>query len=106
MAEKFLGASFEIHGGGLDLVFPHHEDEIAQSRGAGRQFARIWIHNGMLRFAGEEMHKSIGNVVSLATRSTVGSRDAARLLPHGSLAEAARLHGTNARGGGTRRAAA
>ena len=65
MAEKFLGPSFEIHGGGLDLVFPHHEDEIAQSRGAGREFARIWIHNGMLRFAGEEMHKSIGNVVSL-----------------------------------------
>jgi cysteinyl-tRNA synthetase len=65
MAEKFLGPSFEIHGGGLDLVFPHHEDEIAQSRGAGREFARIWIHNGMLRFGGEEMHKSIGNVVSL-----------------------------------------
>jgi cysteinyl-tRNA synthetase len=65
MAEKFLGPSFEIHGGGLDLVFPHHEDEIAQSRGAGREFARIWIHNGMLRFAGEEMHKSTGNIVSL-----------------------------------------
>jgi cysteinyl-tRNA synthetase len=65
MAEKFLGESFEVHGGGLDLVFPHHEDEIAQSRGAGREFARIWIHNGMLRFGGEEMHKSIGNVVSL-----------------------------------------
>jgi cysteinyl-tRNA synthetase len=65
MAEKFLGPSFEIHGGGLDLVFPHHEDEIAQSRGAGREFARIWIHNGMLRFGGDEMHKSIGNVVTL-----------------------------------------
>jgi cysteinyl-tRNA synthetase len=65
MAEKYLGPSFEIHGGGLDLVFPHHEDEIAQSRGAGREFARIWIHNGMLRFSGEEMHKSIGNVVTL-----------------------------------------
>src|SRR5215218_6667334 len=65
MAEKFLGPSFEIHGGGLDLVFPHHEDEIAQSRGAGRQFARLWMHNGLLRFSGEEMHKSIGNVVTL-----------------------------------------
>ena len=65
MAEKFLGRSFELHGGGLDLVFPHHEDEIAQSRGAGREFARVWVHNGMLRFGGEEMHKSIGNVVSL-----------------------------------------
>jgi cysteinyl-tRNA synthetase len=65
MAEKYLGPEFEIHGGGLDLVFPHHEDEIAQSRGAGRPFARRWIHNGMLRFAGDEMHKSIGNVVTL-----------------------------------------
>jgi cysteinyl-tRNA synthetase len=65
MAEKYLGPSFEIHGGGLDLVFPHHEDEIAQSRGGGREFARIWIHNGMLRFAGDEMHKSTGNVVTL-----------------------------------------
>jgi cysteinyl-tRNA synthetase len=65
MAEKYLGPAFEIHGGGLDLVFPHHEDEIAQSQGAGREFARIWLHNGMLRFSGEEMHKSIGNVISL-----------------------------------------
>ena len=65
MAEKYLGPSFEIHGGGLDLVFPHHEDEVAQSRGAGREFARIWIHNGMLHFGGEEMHKSVGNIVSL-----------------------------------------
>ena len=65
MAEKYLGREFEIHGGGLDLVFPHHEDEIAQSEGAGRGFARIWLHNGMLRFSGEEMHKSLGNVISL-----------------------------------------
>jgi cysteinyl-tRNA synthetase len=65
MAEKYLGAEFEIHGGGLDLVFPHHENEIAQSRALGRPFARIWMHNGMLRFAGEEMHKSVGNDVSL-----------------------------------------
>jgi cysteinyl-tRNA synthetase len=65
MAEKHLGAEFEIHGGGLDLVFPHHENEIAQSRSLGRPFARLWMHNGMLRFAGEEMHKSVGNDVSL-----------------------------------------
>src|SRR5215204_3601254 len=65
MAEKLFGPNFEIHGGGLDLVFPHHEDEIAQSRGAGREFARLWMHNGLLRFSGEEMHKSIGNVVTL-----------------------------------------
>jgi cysteinyl-tRNA synthetase len=65
MAERFLGPSFEIHGGGLDLVFPHHENEIAQSRGAGREFAQIWMHNGMLRLAGEKMSKSLGNIVSL-----------------------------------------
>jgi cysteinyl-tRNA synthetase len=65
MAEKELGAAFEIHGGGLDLVFPHHENEIAQSRSLGREFARIWMHNGMLEFGGQEMHKSIGNVVTL-----------------------------------------
>ena len=65
MAEKFLGPVFEIHGGGLDLVFPHHENELAQSRGAGREFARIWMHNGMLRFTGEKMSKSLGNVVTL-----------------------------------------
>jgi cysteinyl-tRNA synthetase len=65
MAEKLLGPAFEIHGGGLDLVFPHHENEIAQSRGAGRDFARVWMHNGMLRLAGEKMSKSLGNIVSL-----------------------------------------
>ncbi|MDQ4029783.1 MAG: cysteine--tRNA ligase [Actinomycetota bacterium] len=65
MAEKHLGAEFDIHMGGLDLVFPHHENEIAQSRGAGRPFARIWMHNGMLEFVGEKMSKSVGNVVSL-----------------------------------------
>ena len=65
MAEKLLGPSFEIHGGGRDLVFPHHENEIAQSRGAGREFAHIWMHNGMLRLAGEKMSKSLGNVISL-----------------------------------------
>ncbi len=66
MAEKHLGPVFEIHGGGLDLVFPHHENEIAQSRGAGREFARLWMHNGMLRFGGEKMSKSLGNVVTLS----------------------------------------
>jgi cysteinyl-tRNA synthetase len=65
MAEMFLGAEFDIHGGGLDLVFPHHENELAQSHGAGRGFARIWMHNGMLAFGGDEMHKSLGNDVSL-----------------------------------------
>jgi cysteinyl-tRNA synthetase len=65
MSEKHLGSEFEIHGGGLDLVFPHHENEVAQSRSLGRRFAHIWMHNGMLRFSGEEMHKSVGNDVTL-----------------------------------------
>jgi cysteinyl-tRNA synthetase len=75
MAEKFLGPAFEIHGGGLDLVFPHHENEIAQSRGAGREFARIWMHNGMLRLAGEKMSKSLGNIVSLRDTVTQWGRE-------------------------------
>jgi len=65
MAERFLGPSFEIHGGGLDLIFPHHENELAQSRGAGREFARVWMHNGMLRLTGEKMSKSLGNIATL-----------------------------------------
>ena len=65
MAEKFLGPSFEIHLGGLDLVFPHHENERAQSQAAGREFARLWMHNGLLEFVGEKMSKSLGNVASL-----------------------------------------
>ena len=65
MAEKYLGPAFEIHGGGLDLVFPHHENELAQSRAAGREFAQLWMHNGILRFGGEKMSKSLGNVVTL-----------------------------------------
>ena len=66
MAEKELGADFEIHGGGIDLVFPHHENEIAQSEGArGLPLARIWMHNGMIRIADEKMSKSVGNIFGL-----------------------------------------
>jgi cysteinyl-tRNA synthetase len=65
MAERWLGPAFEIHGAGLDLVFPHNENEIAQSRSLGHEFARLWMHNGMLRLAGEKMSKSLGNIVSL-----------------------------------------
>jgi cysteinyl-tRNA synthetase len=61
MSTKYLGPTFDIHGGGLDLVFPHHENEIAQSRAAGDGFARYWVHNGLVRLAGEKMSKSIGN---------------------------------------------
>jgi cysteinyl-tRNA synthetase len=66
MAEKLLGPRFEVHGGGRDLIFPHHENEIAQSCAAGRPFARVWAHNGMLRLSGEKMSKSEGNIDLLA----------------------------------------
>jgi cysteinyl-tRNA synthetase len=65
MAEELLGPAFEIHGGGLDLVFPHHENELAQSRALGHGFANVWMHNGMLRFTGEKMSKSVGNVETI-----------------------------------------
>jgi cysteinyl-tRNA synthetase len=65
MAEELLGPAFEIHGGGLDLVFPHHENEVAQSRALGHPFAHVWAHNGMLRFVGEKMSKSSGNVATI-----------------------------------------
>ena len=61
MATKYLGPTFDIHGGGLDLVFPHHENEIAQSKAAGDGFARYWMHNGLLGLDGEKMSKSLGN---------------------------------------------
>src|SRR5918912_621354 len=65
MAEKFLGPVFELHGGGLDLRFPHHENELAQARAAGDEFAKVWMHNGMLELDAEKMSKSVGNVVTL-----------------------------------------
>jgi cysteinyl-tRNA synthetase len=61
MATKYLGEEFDIHGGGLDLVFPHHENELAEARGAGLPFARYWMHNALLTTAGEKMSKSLGN---------------------------------------------
>src|SRR5690349_11219424 len=65
MATKYLGPFFDIHGGGLDLVFPHHENELAQSNGAGDGFARYWMHNGLLTMAGEKMSKSLGNTLQV-----------------------------------------
>jgi len=65
MAEALLGKAFEIHGGGLDLVFPHHENELAQSRALGGAFAKVWAHNGMLQFTGEKMAKSAGNITTI-----------------------------------------
>jgi cysteinyl-tRNA synthetase len=66
MAEEELGPSFAIHGGGSDLVFPHHENEIAQSEAAGRPFARLWMHNGMVETDAEKMSKSEGNIFQLS----------------------------------------
>jgi cysteinyl-tRNA synthetase len=66
MAERELGASFAIHGGGSDLVFPHHENEIAQSEGAGRPFAKVWMHNGMIETDAAKMSKSEGNIFQLS----------------------------------------
>ncbi len=66
MAEAELGPSFAIHGGGSDLVFPHHENEIAQSEAAGRPFAHIWMHNGMIETDAEKMSKSEGNIFQLS----------------------------------------
>ena len=73
MAEQFLGVGFDIHGGGSDLVFPHHENEAAQTRAArGKELTKLWMHNGMIQFTGEKMAKSVGNI-ALAAR---GARSA------------------------------
>jgi cysteinyl-tRNA synthetase len=77
MAEQVLGVGFEIHGGGNDLTFPHHENEAAQTRRArGRELSRIWMHNGMLQMVGEKMAKSVGNITSLADALAEHGRDA------------------------------
>jgi len=66
MAGRYLGSAFDIHGGGIDLIFPHHENEIAQSVGSGQTFARYWLHHGWVTMANEKMSKSLGNTVSIA----------------------------------------
>lgn len=65
MATRYLGSSFDVHGGGLDLRFPHHENELAQSRAAGDDFATTWLHNGLVTVGGKKMSKSTGNVLGL-----------------------------------------
>ena len=70
MSRKYLGESFDIHGGGLDLVFPHHENEIAQSHSAGYEFAHYWVHNGLVGVSGEKMSKSLGNSLSIGQMLT------------------------------------
>jgi cysteinyl-tRNA synthetase len=81
MASKYLGDGFDVHGGGTDLVFPHHENEIAQSEGAsGGTFAKYWLHNGMVNLGGEKMAKSTGVVVDLASIADKHGGRALRLL--------------------------
>ena len=105
MAENILGETFEIHGGGIDLLFPHHENELAQSRALGHDFAPIWAHNGLVRFTGEKMSKSEGNVVTIREALDKWGREArAALLPLGPLAQAGRLLGRDdGAGAGARR---
>jgi cysteinyl-tRNA synthetase len=80
MAHELLGPVFEIHGGGLDLVFPHHENELAQSLALGHDFAEVWMHNGMLRFVGEKMSKSLGNVLTIREALDEWGREALLLF--------------------------
>ena len=81
MAQRYLGDTFDIHGGGLDLVFPHHENEVAQSESAtGKPFAHLWMHNGLVQRDGEKMSKSIGNVITVREALERWSPDALRLF--------------------------
>jgi cysteinyl-tRNA synthetase len=81
MSSDILGDEFDIHGGGLDLIFPHHENEIAQSEGAGKKFARYWIHHGLLNINGQKMSKSLGNFVTVNDfMNTYGNPDFLKLF--------------------------
>ncbi len=82
MASRYLGETFDIHGGGADLIFPHHENERAQSEGAFGigTFARHWLHSGMVNFGGEKMSKSLGNVVNIGRVAEAHDLEALRLL--------------------------
>ena len=81
MSQRYLGDTFDIHGGGVDLVFPHHENEVAQSEAAtGKPFARLWMHNGMVLRDGEKMSKSLGNTVTVEDALERWSPDAIRVF--------------------------
>jgi len=81
MSSKYLGQPFDIHGGGSDLIFPHHENEFAQSEGAvGKTLARYWLHNGMVTIAQEKMSKSLGNFMTVQQAATLVGREALRLF--------------------------
>ena len=82
MSTQLLGDAFDIHGGGIDLVFPHHENEAAQAQAAGKPFAAHWLHNGLVSVHGEKMSKSLGNVVTLedALAACGGETDVLKLF--------------------------
>lgn len=80
MSSDILGDEFDIHGGGIDLIFPHHENEIAQSEGAGKKFARYWIHHGLLTINGQKMSKSLGNFITVQDCLNRYSSDALKIL--------------------------
>jgi len=71
MSTQYLGDAFDVHGGGVDLLFPHHENEIAQAEAAGKPFARCWVHNGLLTVSGEKMSKSLGNYTTVEQALTL-----------------------------------
>ena len=74
MSTKYLGDTFDIHGGGRDLIFPHHENEIAQSEAAtGKPFVRFFVHNGFVTHEGVKMAKSLGNIITIGRRSVSSS---------------------------------
>ena len=93
MAEELLGVGFDIHGGGSDLLFPHHENEAAQTRAArGQELASIWMHNGMIQFTGEKMAKSVGNIALLhEVLADYGPEAVLMYLVSGPLPPAARV---------------
>ena len=102
MAEAHLGETIDIHGGGVDLLFPHHENEVAQSTCAhgGARYARYWLHNGLVQFDGEKMSKSLGNVRLVARPlGRARRRDGAARAADGALPPAARLDGAARRRG-------
>lgn len=81
MSMKYLGESFDIHGGGRDLIFPHHENEIAQSEAAtGSEFAKYWIHNGLIQINREKMSKSVGNILNVRDAVSIWNREVIRLF--------------------------
>ena len=80
MSTDILGDNFDIHGGGQDLIFPHHENELAQSLGAGKRFANYWLHNGLLTVNGQKMSKSVGNIVRISDALAKHSPDVLRMF--------------------------